>query len=267
MKRLRLPTIRKFAFYSLLMHAAAFSFILVSPKFYFRKSHTKVVWVELPRGASEEIDIKIKESESLPKTTIQEQKQLPAEGDVKAKEKPLAAPAETKPKQELRPIQPEPRPKHLKMAQPKKKADWQKALASLEKRKAAPPEAAQIKDKGEGFKYGTGSQPLLVPPDDPERIAYVSKLQRKIIDEWIIPPAYLQGPNPPKATLIVFINQEGGIMSMEWQTTSGNAAVDASCARAVQRASPLPIPPTRLEWEAYNEGYEIPCDPSLKSQM
>lgn len=271
MKRLGLPYFRKFVFYSVVAHLIAFGFLAFSQKFQLKHAVTKVVWVELPKGASEEIAIKIKESENLPQTTIQEQKQLPTEADKKAKDKEdqkmVAPKTETKPKQVLRPIQPEPIPKNLKKAKPKQ-ADWQKALAVLEKKKkAAPPEAAQIKDKGEGFKYGTGSEPLLVPPDDPEKVAYVAKVRYKILQEWVIPPAYIQGPNPPKASIILFINKEGAVMSMEWQNTSGNAAFDASCSRAVQRASPLPVPPPRLEWEAYNEGYEIACDPSLKSKM
>lgn len=266
---LTLPRFRKYVGGSIIIHFAAFLLIVVSHKFNFTQPRAKVVWIELPKGASETVDIKIRESENLPKTTIQEQKELPAEADVKAKDKEdlQAQPEATQKK--LRPIQTEKIPKNMKRAKPKpKQADWQKALAALDKKKrGAPPEAAQIKDKGEGFKYGTGSQPLLVPPDDPEKVAYVAKVRYKILQEWIVPPAYLQGTHPPKATLVVYITKEGTVTSMEWQNTSGNAAFDSSCSRAVSRASPLPIPPQRLEWEAFNEGYEIACDPSLKSKL
>lgn len=260
-------SVKKFVFLSLLLHAAIFSLILWMPHFAFKKKDVKVVWVVIPRGASEELDIKIKESEDLPKTTIQEQKKLVQEEEKKEepKEKPLVQPkVEEKPKPALRPIQPEPKPPPKKLV--KKVADWQKALAALEKKKVAPPEAAQTKEKGEGFKYGTGSEPLRVPPSDPEYVAYQAKVRYKIIQEWVLPLSYLEGSAPPKAMIAVFINQEGVITSQEWENRSGNTAFDSSCARAVQRASPLPIPPERLGWEAYNEGFLIEFDPTLKQQ-
>lgn len=257
--------LKKFAFFSLLFHVAAFSLILFMPQFAFKKADVKVVWVVLPRGASEELDIKIKESENLPQTTIQEQKKLTEVEEKKEepKEKPLEQPkVEEKPKQVLRPIQPEPRPVPKKTV--KKVTEWEKALAALEKKKSAPPEAAQIKDKGQGFKYGTGSEALKVPPSDPEYIAYQAKVRYKIIQEWILPPSYLEGANPPKSRIVVYIGQDGTITTQEWEAHSGNAAFDSSCARAVQRASPLPVPPERLGWEAFNEGFLIEFDPSLK---
>lgn len=132
--------LKKFALFSLLFHVAVFSLILFMPQFAFKKADVKVVWVVLPRGASEELDIKIKESESLPKTTIQEQKKL-TEVEEKKEEpsvKPLVQPkAEEKPKQALRPIQPEPKPAPKKPV--KKVSEWEKALAALEKKKSAPP--------------------------------------------------------------------------------------------------------------------------------
>lgn len=233
------------------------------------KPKTKVIWVELPKGASEEIDLKMKEAEGLPETTIQEQKQA-AEEEIrekeaeKTKEKPLLQPRPEPKKPALRPIQPE------KIVKPKPKSKpnaVQRALAALDKKaKSAPPEAAQIKEKGEGFKYGTGTEPLRVPPTDPEYIAYQARLRYKIMQEWILPTAYLEGPFLPKASLVVQINQQGEIISTEWEGRSGNPSFDSSCLRAVQRASPLPTPPQRLEWEAYNEGFLIEFDPSLKVQ-
>lgn len=255
--------LKKPFFASFLIHIFVFSFFIFSPKFhFFKKIETKVVWIEIPKGASEEIDLKIKESLGLPKTTIKEQKEaLKKEMDEKAKPEKKEMVVKQKPKQALRPIQPEPRPKHLKLQ--KEKKDWEKALDKLAKAKPAPPEAAQVKDKGEGFKYGTGLEPVRVPINDPEYVAYQAKVRYKILDEWILPLTYLEGTNPPKARLVIFINKEGLIVEQEWEVQSGNPAFDSSCKRAIVRASPLPIPPPRLEWEAYNEGFLVEFDPTL----
>lgn len=273
MKQSFLPLKRPVLF-SLLIHFLCFVIILFTPNLSFRKPKTNIIWVNLPKGASEMPEIKIKEAKSLPKTTIKEQKELAKEEEKekfeRTKEKPLIAPPEKK-KQALRRIQEEPIPKGMKKAIPttpkkkKEKAEWEKALATLEKRpKYAPPEAAQVKEKGEGFKYGTGTEPLRVPPSDPEYVAYQAKVRYKIIQEWILPIAYLEVPQTPRASLVVYIDKEGKITSQEWENRSGNDAFDSSCMRALSRASPLPVPPERLSWEAYNEGFLVEFDPSLK---
>ncbi|MDO8526457.1 MAG: TonB C-terminal domain-containing protein [Deltaproteobacteria bacterium] len=244
---------------SLILHLACLVFILFVPKIEFKTPKRKVVWVELPKGSSEEIQLQMKESENLPKTTIQEQKEILKE-PVKEKEKPMIQPTPPK-KPALRPIQSEPAPK-----KPKQKTAVEKALEALNKKRPAPPEAAQVKDKGEGFKYGTGTEPLRVLPTDPEYLVYQAKVRAKIMDEWILPTTYLEGPSKPRAGIVLMINQQGEIISTEWDEKSGNPAFDASCLRAVQRASPLPIPTARLQWETYNEGFMIQFDPALKAR-
>ncbi len=230
------------------LHLICLIFILFVPKLPSFKPTVKVVWVNLPKGVSEEIDLKIKEAPALPQTTIKEQKDW-------LKEKPKKE--ETK--KAVRPIQKE-------KSKPKKLSAIDKAMAALNKKRLSSPEAAQVKEKGEGFKYGTGTEPLHVMPNDPEKIAYVAKIRHKIIDEWIIPSAYLQGDISSKPSLVVQINERGEVITIEWATKSGNAAIDSSLLRAVERASPLPIPTERLKWEAYNEGFLVEFDPSLKGQ-
>ena len=252
------PQIKKPLLYSIVGHFVCLLFFLLVPTLKIIKPKTKVVWVELPKGASENIEIKMNEAKDLPKTTIQEQKEAIKQPE-SPKEKPMVQPP-PKLKPQLRPVQPTPAPKKKKMT------DVEKALASLNKIKPAPPEAAQVKDKGEGFKYGTGVQPLKVLPTDPEYIAYQAKVRAKIMAEWIVPLSYLEGAAKPRASLVVQINQQGEVISTDWEEQSGNPAFDSSCQRAVQRASPLPIPTTRLQWEAYSEGFLIQFDPSLKVQ-
>ncbi len=257
-------SLKKPVFYSALGHFLLLLLILFVPKLEILKPKVTVVWVDLPKGASEEVEIKMKEAEALPKTTIQEQKEWQKEEEPpKKEEKPLVTPPEKPKKPELRPIQPEPVPK--KKPQPSKLTAVEKALQALNKKRPAPPEAAQVKEKGEGFKYGTGTEGLRIPPSDPEYVAYVAKVRAKIIQEWILPQTYLEGPLKPKASIVVEISKEGNIISTEWEEPSGNPSFDTSCLRAIQRAAPLPVPTTRLEWEAYNEGFLITFDPSLKA--
>lgn len=241
-------------------HLFVLTFIVFSPKFAFHKPKTKIVWVALPVGTSEEVEIKIEEAKNLPQSTIKEQKEWLKTKEIVEKETKGTTPKIEK-KQTLRPIQPEPKPK-----KPKQKSDIEKALAALDKKKSKPPEAAQVKDQGEGFKYGTSLDPLHVPPSDPEYIAYQAKVRAKIIDQWILPLSYLEGSAPPKSQIVVQINDKGEIILVAWEARSGNEAFDSSCQRAVQRATPLPIPPERLQWEAYNEGFLVEFDPSLKQQ-
>lgn len=250
------PSLKRPLWISALLHLTAILFFFFVPSLPFFKPSTKVIWVQLPKGVSEEIDLKMKEAENLPKTTLQEQKEWLKKPEETKDKKTVKA---EKPK--LRAIQPEPKPK------PKPLTAEQKALAKLEKRMKAPPEAAQVPEKGEGFKYGTAMEPLRVPPSDPEYIAYQAKVRYKIIQEWILPLAYLEGDVPPKGRMIVQINQAGDIIAKAWEEKSGNAAFDASCERAVSRATPLPVPPERLKWEAYNDGFLVEFDPSLKGQV
>ena len=252
-------------FFSGLGHFICLLLILFVPKLEIIKPKVNIIWVDFPRGASEEPKIKMKEAESLPKTTIQEQKEWQKEQEVvKKDEKPMVEPQKPPKKEALRPIQPEPVPKMK--PRPRKLSDVEKALQALSKKKSAPPEAAQVKEKGEGFKYGTGTEALRIPPSDPEYVAYVAKVRAKIINEWIVPQTYLEGPLKPKAGIVVLISKQGDILSSEWDERSGNPAFDSSCLRAVQRATPLPVPTPRLEWEAYNEGFLIDFDPSIKGQ-
>lgn len=223
----------------------------------FLDDRLSVTWVELPRGTSEEIDTGFKKSPELPKTTIEEQKQPPA---------PTQEP--------LKPAMRTPPPPKAKVAPAKplsaEDRKIQEALKNIDKalqeRGGAPPEAAQIKENGEGFKYGTGTTPLRVNPEDPEYLKYQAEVRAKIIDQWIIPPVYEDGGGRDlNAKLEVMITIDGDISSLRWDARSGDAAFDASTVRAVKRAAPLPKPPDRLAWEAYNEGFLIEFDPRLKN--
>jgi TonB family protein len=221
----------------------------------------QMVWVELPRGTSDEIGTGLKEAQGLPKSTIQEQKEL-----LKQKE-----PDETVMKEPARPDKkkvppPPPKPEKKLTGDQKKMKD---ALAKIDKQlknRVIQPEAAQTGGSGEGYKYGTSDKPLRVSIDDPEYVKYQAMVRSRIIAEWIIPARYSEMAEGarPKARIVVMINEDGEVLSTEWERRSGNASFDASCIRAVQRASPFEVPAERLKWEAYNEGFLVEFDPRLK---
>lgn len=206
----------------------------------------EMVWVEIPRGLSEEIETGLKESKDLPKSTIQEQKDIlkQQEQKVSAMPEPIKKGLKEKPKPE----------KKLTPAEKKMRDAIAKIDQNL-KNRVIQPEAAQVGSSGEGYKYGTSDKPLRVPIDDPEYVKYQSMVRFKIIQEWIVPMKYEE--SRPQARIIVMIAENGEIISTEWDTHSGDTSFDASCIRAIKRASPVDAPPERLKWEAYNEGFLI----------
>lgn len=239
-----------------------------------RERPTRVVWVELPKGTSDEIGLGIKKSEGLPKSTIEEQKKL-FEPEQKPLEPEMKAPAagEKKPPE---PKMAEPtKAKAPKAAPPKKAASSTdrkiaNALAMIDKQLAnrtIVPEAGQIKESGEGYKYGTGNQPLRVLPSDPEYLKYQAMLRARIISEWVLPLRYIEeGGARRNCAVEVMINLDGEVISTRWERASGDPTFDQSAVRAVRKASPFPKPPDRLAWEAYNEGFLVEFDPRLKPQ-
>lgn len=257
------PKISRFIFYSFLTHILLVIFLCIAPSlnFSFFNRPMQMVWVELPRGTSEEIGTGLKESEALPKSTIQEQKDLLKEKKAEQPKDLMKDPVAKKDKKK------DNKPPEKKLSKQQQKIN--DALAKIDKqlkKRVIQPEAAQVGASGKGYKYGTSDQPLRVPINDPEYVKYQAMIRAKIINEWIVPAKYSELPevNRPKARIVVLINEEGEVMSTEWEKRSADAAFDASCVRAVQRASPFEQPTEKLKWEAYNEGFLIEFDPRLK---
>src|SRR3989338_1651819 len=241
---------------SALCHLLMFLFLSVWQYFTFSKQHDlAVTWVELPKGMSEDIGTGMKKAASLPQSTIQEQKQPPAP---KAHQIKKESPKMKKEPPKLT----QKRTKSLSETDRKIQA----ALGNIDKALAerATPEAAQVKENEEGYKYGTGDEPLRVSPDDPEYLKYQAEVRMKIINEWILPTRYMEEEIARNAKLEVFIDDHGDVTSTRFLDRSGDESFDASALRAVQRASPLPKPPDRLSSETYQEGFLIEFDPRLK---
>jgi periplasmic protein TonB len=278
----RTSNLRKPVVISAIFHLAIFITFGVMPTFRLplRESPLSVTWVELPRGTSEEVGIGVKQSQALPKSTIEEQKQPPppeppkqqplvATKPPEVQKAPEAAKTEiTRPKMEVeqkgakvRPATPPP---------PRGDRKIQNALAKIDaqlKQRAVDPEAAQVEQSGEGYKYGTSNKPLRVPPSDPEYLKYQATVRSRIMREWILPIGITEGGGAPlNARLAVRINDDGEVTAASWESRSGNTSFDQSALRSVKKASPFPRPPDRLAWEAYNEGFLIEFDQRSKIQ-
>lgn len=217
-----------------------------------------MIWVELPRGTSEDIGTGLKEAKNLPQSTIQEQKELMKQKEDKTTAKKMEEPKNKKRKE----AKPE---KKLTREEKKMKDAIAKMDARLKKR-VIQPEASQLGATGEGYKYGTSDKPLRIPIDDPEYVKYQAMIRSKMIQEWIVPMKYSELPEGarPKARIVVMINEDGEVVSTQWEQRSNDPSFDASCIRSIQRASPFEVPPERLKWEAYNEGFLVEFDPRLK---
>ncbi len=262
--------LRKALIKSAAVHICVFLLLIIAPGFgmKFKDKPLDVVWVEIPKGSSEEIGLGIKETKTLPTTTVEQQKQT-------VEQKPLTP--EIKPKVEQKqPVVEKSVTSSVRMRYtsktapraPVKKTDRKiaDALASIDKslKERATPESAQTGQQSDGYKYGTGDKPIRVAPSDPEYIKYQAQVRGRIIGNWIVPERFASEGTSARASLIVMINMEGEVVSVRWAKQSNIASFDESAKRAVEKASPLPRPPERMAWETYNEGFLIEFDARVR---
>ena len=242
---------RKYLYWSLGLHLACFFFFLISPTLpFFKASHfrkDKIVWVSLPQGVTNELGSPMKKAEDLPKTTIQEQK--------KAIESPPAG--ENKPSMTYEP------PKSAEKKPGEPKSPIEEALAHIKNTavKKVEPEAAQVPNaKPGGFTFGTATG-TYVSPTDPEYVMYQAKIRQRIMTEWILPLKYTDANLGLVCKIVVHVNDRGELVQTEWEQRSDNPSFDASALRAIEKAAPLDVPPERLKWEVYNEGFTVEFKP------
>jgi colicin import membrane protein len=261
---------------SAIVHAVTLVALIVIPGTGFMMSDRpikiNVTWVELPRGTSEEVDFGMKKAKGLPKSTIEEQRKLFEPKGTQTPLKPkMKAPVTAKKETQKKPA-PRPKIKTPKKAKVRRASKTDRtiksALAKIDrqlKKRQIVPESAQIKESSDGFKYGTGNKPVRVNPSDAVYLKYQAKVRAKIIREWIIPVKFTEeGAGRHNAQIEVTINSDGDVLSIRWSSPSGNQTFDQSAVRAIKKASPLPKPPDKLAWEAYNEGFLVEFDPRLK---
>ncbi len=259
---------RKFLWWSAGLHAAFFLLISFYPTFFklLPARKTKVTWVKLTKGFSDKTsDSAFKKANGLPESTIREQKKKKENttdkkgADDKSQKSPIK-PTEKKP---LIPntaanggINPEAKP------QPNDKTiedALKRVQEELEKRNVEI-EAAQVPKEGEG-QSPEGSLENTTGETDPVLVAYYTLLKKKINDEWITTPKQLADGQAPKTQITVMIDAEGKLISAAYDLKSGDESFDLSAMRAIERASPYPIPPEQIKDEALTEGFLIEFNP------
>lgn len=257
--------LRKYLYWSLGLHAAVFVVFFTFPSLtgkHFRKDE-KIVWVSIPKGTSEQLGNPLKKSEGLPKYTIEEQKKA-LESPPSGQKKPLMSylPPPQK-NQQKQPPQPPP-PKRL--GHPMSRID--NALARIQKQvatKKVEQEAGQIPEtQPGGFTFGNTTDKY-VSPDDPEYVLYQLKIRQRIMNQWILPMKYVEQASGLICRIIVHMNDRGEVTQTEWEQKSGDPSFDLSAMRAIQKSSPLDIPPERLKYEVYNEGFAVEFKPTAAS--
>lgn len=261
LKRIAYPeAFKKAVVKSLIVHIALLLVAMIGLPSVFMPEEQKpmdVIMVELTKGTSDDIGDGLKAVEHLPENTIEEQKNLMPE----AKDTRTTAPqkvevAKTPPVADPKAMQdPD---KKVKKPQPAGvDAATAAALAKIEnqlRQRKITNQVAQTQGT-EGYKYGTTNKPMRASPNDPEYIKYRAMVKAKIMREWIRPP--VAGAAMPKLAVRVKISSTGQVISKVFAKKSGDTAVDGSVMRAIDRASPFPVPPVTVKEEALNEGFMI----------
>ncbi|MFH1652445.1 MAG: TonB family protein [Pseudomonadota bacterium] len=242
---------RKAFLISFVFHIAVILIISSIPSLRFGKEYHPIMvnLIVLPRGTGETLFPEHKKLTRLPRVTIEQSKKKPGRKTMTAAQK---------------------KPVKQKKKLTKEERMIRKALSKIDKdlvKEQYEPETAQVKEEKGGFEEGTGDKPIKVSPDDLVYLQYQAKVRAKISQEWFSMIRSTANENIHiTASIEVSINEEGEVTSIRWVDPSGNNSFDASCVRAIKKASPLPKPPDKLAWEAYNEGFLVEFDPSLRDK-
>jgi colicin import membrane protein len=90
--------------------------------------------------------------------------------------------------------------------------------------------------------------------DDEKAMAYVSQIQREIIQNWSRPPSARNGM---QALLKVHLVPTGEVVKVDLLTSSGNDAFDRSAISAVQKAQRFIVPPDASQFERNFREFEV----------
>jgi colicin import membrane protein len=90
--------------------------------------------------------------------------------------------------------------------------------------------------------------------DDEKAMAYVSQIQREIIQNWSRPPSARNGM---QALLKVYLVPTGEVVKVDLMTSSGNDAFDRSAVSAVQKAERFIVPPDANQFERNFREFEV----------
>ena len=249
-----LPPFRKYLLYSGLTHLLFVLILLTNRFFPFLEKplfEEKVTWINLPLGLPDQPIPGPLKAEDLPKSTITEQKEV-------FKPPPTAAEIKTV---KTVPVKTAPQKKESAKERARDSA-IEKALAGvqteLKNRHEIQPEVGQVSEgQGGGVPFGS-PEAKYVSQYDPEYLLYQAKIRDRIMKEWLVPVTLQE--TPLNCQVIVRINDRGEVTEMTLKKKSGSEPFDLSTLRAIQHASPLDIPPTRLQYEAVDEGFLIEFD-------
>ncbi len=249
--------LKKYLYWSLGLHVGVALVLLFVPGLFsgFRPNKKdKVVWVSVPLGTANQLGSALKKSSALPKNTIQQQKEA-----LQAQRSGQKAPTMTQSQPKL------PAPPKVPSRPGNPDSRIESALDRMKKKVAAnkPVEqtAAQVPEtQAGGFEFGSPNATGL-SPDDPEYVLYQAKIRQKIMSQWIVPLKFVEEGSGLICRIVVHINETGEVTQTEWELKSANPSFDLSAERAVQKASPLDIPPERLKNEVFHEGFIVEFRP------
>ena len=90
--------------------------------------------------------------------------------------------------------------------------------------------------------------------DDEKAMAYVSQIQREIIQNWSRPPSARNGM---QALLKVFLVPTGEVVNVKVESSSGNEAFDRSAVLAVRKAEQFIVPTDPRQFERNFREFEV----------
>ena len=94
----------------------------------------------------------------------------------------------------------------------------------------------------------------LAVTDDEKAMAYVSQIQREIIQNWSRPPSARNGM---QVLLTVFLVPTGEVVDVTLKTSSGNEAFDRSAMLAVRKAERFIVPTNSAQFERNFREFEV----------
>ena len=217
----------------------------------------KVEWMKLGFMSGPQEGDPYLNTKKLPQTTIQEQKNAridqppPTEQKQKGKIQPEQKIGVEKNKVVIVDKNKKPKPEKKSKEVDNSKAEGKatkvdprinQALAKINedlKTQTALPEAAQVKQGGDGSPQGNPGG------SNSECAAYSGRVKSKIIGNWIRLTSGQKPPRPPK--IFVAINSAGSVVTTNWLQKSGDLSLDGSATRAIQNSSPFPSPPANCQ--------------------
>ena len=93
----------------------------------------------------------------------------------------------------------------------------------------------------------------------PEILAYARALDEKVRANWTVPELAQKDAGKLMVQVRITIEKDGRVSNVRMEKVSGNPYFDDSVRRAIQKASPLPIPPEQLRGgeDHYDVGFRF----------